>query len=280
MKKLASAAFAPWLAWCCAWLAMPALAGIGDDLNQVRRQGCGKKPGVAQPLQSNRELDAVAHEWSKGGRLREALARSNYRATNSASMQVGSSDPQAVIQVLRANYCDTLIDATFKEIGVFQQRNAVWIVVAAPFVAPAAKDSAQVSQKVLALVNAARGKARKCGRTQLAAAPPLTLSAMLNHAALIHSQDMANKNFFEHVGSDGSKVGERVTRAGYVWRTAGENIAIGPETAEAVVQGWLDSPGHCANMMSPGFTEMGIAYVVERKSEAGIYWTQVFATPR
>lgn len=277
MKKLASAAFA----LCCAWIALPAMAGIADDLNDVRRKGCGKKPGVAQPLRSNRELDGVAREWSKGGRLRDALARSDYRATNSASMQVeGSSDPEAIINVLQANYCETITDATFKEIGVYQQRDAVWIVVAAPFVTPAVKDAAQVSQKVLTLVNAARAKARKCGRTQFDAAPPLALSAGLNRAALIHSQDMANKNFFEHIGSDGSKVGERATRVGYTWRTAGENIAIGAETPEAVVQGWLNSPGHCANLMSPAFTEMGIAFVVDRKSEAGIYWTQVFATPR
>jgi uncharacterized protein YkwD len=192
----------------------------------------------------------------------------------------GSSDQKAILNVLKTQYCETITDATFKEIGVFQQRDTVWVVVAAPFVTPEVKDSAQVSQKVLSLVNAARGKTRKCGRTEFQPAPPLALSAGLNRAALIHSQDMADKKFFEHVGSDGSKVGARVTRVGYVWRTAGENIAIGPETPEAVVQGWLESPGHCANMMSPGFTEMGVAFVVDRKSEAGIYWTQVLATPR
>ncbi len=103
---------------------------------------------------------------------------------------------------------------------------------------------------------------------------------MLSRAALVHSQDMAKKDFFEHKGSDGSTVGIRTARVGYVWRTVGENIAIGPQTAEIVVQGWIDSPGHCANIMSPAFTEMGIAFVVDRKSEAGIYWTQVFGTPR
>lgn len=277
MKKIASVAFA----LICASIAMPALAGIDDDLNEIRRKGCDKRPGVAQPLRSNRELDGVAREWSKGGRLRDALARSDYRATNSASMQVeGSSDAKAILNVMRANYCDTITDASFKEIGVYQQRDAVWVVVAAPFVTPAIKDSAKISQMALAVVNAARAKDRKCGRKEFPAVPPLALSAGLNHAALIHSQDMAKKDFFEHVGSDGSKVGERVTRVGYKWRAAGENIAIGPETAEAVVQGWLDSPGHCANLMSPAFTEMGIAYVVDRKSDAGIYWTQVFATPR
>jgi uncharacterized protein YkwD len=277
MKIFASVAFA----LACAWMAMPASAGIDDDLNAIRRDGCEGRPGVVQPLRSNRELDVVAREWSKGGRLREALTRSDYRAKDSASMHVeGAPDNKAALNVLKSNYCKTIIDPTFSEIGVFERRDAVWIVVAAPFVTPAVKDSAQVSQKVLSLVNAARGKARKCGRSAFDAAPPLTLSAMLNRAALIHSQDMASKNFFEHIGSDGSKVGDRAKRVGYKWRTAGENIAIGAETPEAVVQGWLDSPGHCANMMSPAFTEMGIGFVVDRKSEAGIYWTQVFATPQ
>lgn len=277
MKKLARVL----VALSCAWIAVPALADIGDDLNEIRRNGCGNRPGVSQPLRASKGLDAVAREWSKGGRLRDAIARSDYRATQSASMQVeGSSDRKAILDVLRSNYCDTLTDATFKEIGVFQKRDGVWIVVAAPFVTPAMKDSAQVSQNVLALVNAARAKPRKCGRTQFSAVAPLTLSAMLNRTALVHSQDMAKNNFFEHRGSDGSTVGIRATRVGYKWRTVGENIAIGAETADAVVQGWLNSPGHCGNIMSPAFTEMGIAFVVDRKSDAGIYWTQVFATPR
>lgn len=276
MRRLASA-----FALACAWLAMPALAAIDDGVNDIRRKGCAKRPGIAQPLRASQELDNVAREWSKGGRLRDAMVRADYRATNSASMFVaGSTDAQAILDVLRANYCDTITDAAFKELGVFQRGDAVWIVVAAPFVTPAVKDSAQVGEKVLALVNAARGKARKCGRTSFPPVPPLTLSVMLNRAALTHSQDMAAKNFFEHQGSDGSKVGDRATRVGYEWRTAGENIAIGSETPEAVVRGWLDSPGHCANLMSPAFSEMGIAFVVARNSEAGIYWTQVFARPR
>lgn len=277
MRKLASAL----LILCGTWIAMPAFADIGDDLNQVRRKGCLNRPGVSQPLRASKSLDGVAREWSKGGRLRDAMARTDYRATNSASMQVeGSTDRKAIVDILRANYCDTITDATFKEIGVYQKRDGIWVVVAAPFVTPGVKDTAQVGQKVLSLVNVARGKARKCGRKEFPAVPPVTLSAVLSRAALIHSQDMANKNFFEHQGSDGSTVGIRTARVGYKWRTVGENIAIGAQTAETVVQGWLDSPGHCVNLMTPGFTEMGIAFVVDRKSEAGIYWTQVFAAPR
>lgn len=277
MRKLASAL----VVLCGAWIAMPALADIADDLNQVRRKGCGNRAGVSQLLRASKGLDVVAREWSKGGRLQEAFGRSDYRFTNSASMHVeGTTDRKAILSILQANYCETITDATLKEIGVYQKRDGIWIVVATPFAAPGVKDAAQVGKQVLSLVNAARGKARKCGRKQFAAVAPLTLSAVLNRAALIHSQDMANKSFLEHRGSDGSMVGDRTARVGYKWRTVGENIADGAETAEAVVQLWLKSPGHCANIMTPGFTEMGIAYAVNPKSDAGIYWTQVFARPQ
>jgi hypothetical protein len=58
-----------------------------------------------------------------------------------------------------------------------------------------------------------------------------------------------------------------------------ENIAIGAETAEIVVDGWLKSPGHCVNIMSPDYTEMGIAYVTDPKSKPGIYWSRCLQGP-
>jgi uncharacterized protein YkwD len=69
-----------------------------------------------------------------------------------------------------------------------------------------------------------------------------------------------------------------VSRTGYTWRTVGENIASGPTTAAEVMAGWLASPGHCENIMSPRFTEMGIGWVVDPRSESGVYWAQVFGT--
>lgn len=276
MKKIASASFA----LCCALFAMPVLAGIADGVNQIRRSGCNNKAGVKEPLRANRDLDAVAREWSKGERLRDALPRTDYRGTHSASMQVeGSNNEKDILAVLRTHYCDTITDAGFKDIGIFQRGDAVWIVVATPFTTPSVRDAEEVSQQVLALVNDARSKPRKCGRASFKAAPPLKLSALLSRAALIHNQDMSSKNFFEHQGSDGSKVGDRAARVGYRWRAVAENIAIGAATPATVVSGWLDSPGHCSNIMDTQYTEMGIAYLVNRKSGAGICWTQVFARP-
>lgn len=264
----------------CVLAATPAFADIADGLNDIRRSGCKNHPGVKQPLRSSRGLDAVAREWSKGGRLREALDRTDYRGTHSASMRVeGSADEKTILKVLQREYCDTITNPAFTEMGLHQRGDGVWIVVSTPFVPPKARDASKVSEKVLSLVNAARSKPRKCGRTSFQPVPPLKLSAMLNRAALIHSQDMAKKNFFEHRGSDGSMVGDRASRVGYRWRAVAENIAVGAETAEIVVEGWLKSPGHCVNIMSPDYTEMGIAYVTEPKSGPGIYWTQVFGRP-
>lgn len=96
----------------------------------------------------------------------------------------------------------------------------------------------------------------------------------------MHAADMARNSFMAHRGSDGSSPSERADRAGYDWRTVGENVAAGPDDAAAVVQGWLDSPEHCANIMEPSFTEMGVAFAVDQRSRFGIYWAQVFGRPR
>ena len=261
-------------------LAAEAWADLVDSTNSLRTRGCDGR-SASNPLQRSARLNAVAREWSRGGRLRDALTRADYRAINSTSMHVsGSRDESAVLNVLRKNYCREITDAGFSEIGMFRSQDHVWLVLATPFAAPTTKDAAVVRGRVLELVNQARSKGRKCGRTMFRAAPPLTASATLEKAALAHAEDMAKHDSLEHEGSDGSTPAQRVERQGYRWATVGENIAAGATTAEQVVQGWLDSPGHCANIMGGQFTQMGVAYVVNRKSTSGIYWAQVFATPR
>ena len=69
-------------------------------------------------------------------------------------------------------------------------------------------------------------------------------------------------------------------RAGYVWRSVGENVAAGQPDAETVVKAWLDSPGHCENIMSPNFREMGVAFATAPQGELRILWAQEFAAPQ
>jgi cell division protein FtsJ len=151
-------------------------------------------------------------------------------------------------------------------------------IAAVPFAA--LQDPIAVAQRVLELVNVARAAARRCGREDHAPAPPLTLSTTLTAAASLHSLDMAERGSLGHEGSDGSASGERMTRAGYVWQASGENIAAGQPDAESAVAAWLGSPGHCATLMEPRFTETGIAFALAPGKNPPVYWTQVFATPR
>lgn len=258
-----------------------AAADLADDINTIRSRGCESRAGLKEPLRKTRAFDEIAREWSRGGRLREATQRTEHRLANSSSMHVrGAKDERTLLKVIAENYCDIVLDATFTHIGVHRDRDEVWIVVGTPLAYPSPGSSAEVSARALKLVNAARAQPRKCGHTAFDAAPPLRLSPVLERAALAHAKDMAAHSAFEHVGSDGSRPADRVRRAGYRWRAVGENIAAGTADIESVVQGWLDSPGHCANLMGKQFEEMGIAFHVEPKSKATIYWAQVFATKR
>jgi len=139
--------------------------------------------------------------------------------------------------------------------------------------------SAAIRARVVALVNEARSRGRRCGTERFAAAAPLNESSKLDDAAAGHARDMMRNDFFEHRGSDGSEPKDRIQRAGYRHRLAGENIALGPESAEEVVAGWLASPGHCANIMEPRFEDIGVALSRGRK-RGQIYWVQDFGAPR
>ena len=130
-------------------------------------------------------------------------------------------------------------------------------------------------------VNATRIVARTCGDDFQEAVGKLRWHCDLRTSSIAHSEDMRDNNFFDHGGSDGSRPSKRVERAGYSWRSVGENIAAGYFSVESVMQAWIDSPGHCRNLMSPLFEEFGFGYVEGNANSAyPNYWTQNFASPR
>jgi uncharacterized protein YkwD len=261
--------------------AAPAFArgSLLDNINSVRSSGCGGQRGTSTPLRSSRQLDSVARRIARGARLRDAMNDAGYRAMHSSVMFLsGAKDNAQIARALGQRACAELRNDDVREIGIETRGDNVWVVFAAPFQADALKNESRVSARVLELANEARSRPRRCGSNSFPAAPPLTLEKHLSSAAREHARDMARHNMLEHTGSDGSRPDQRVTRAGYEWRATGENIASGPTTPEEVMAGWLASPGHCENIMSPRFTEMGIAWVVDPKSESGVYWAQVFGT--
>lgn len=161
-----------------------------------------------------------------------------------------------------------------------------------PMVAPADSGLSSAQQcelsdfqaELLRLVNERRARGAVCGTESLPAAPALSWKASLAQGAARHSQDMVDKSFFSHTGSDGSNAGQRISAAGYSWSRWGENIAYGYTSSAAVVEGWMKSEGHCRNLMNAAFTEMGLACVRQSQSNSASSirgaWTQVLATPR
>jgi uncharacterized protein YkwD len=261
--------------------AASARGSLLDNINDVRASGCGGKRGNSTPLRSSRKLDAVAKRVARGERLRDALEAAGYRAMHSSVMSMsGAKDNGDIARMLGQRACTDLRSEDVREIGIETRGGSVWVVFAAPFEADALKNESRVRARVLELANEARSRARRCGFRQFDAVPPLALENHLTSAALVQARDMAKHNMLEHTGSDGSTPDQRVTRAGYKWRTTGENIASGPTTPEEVMAGWLASPGHCENIMSPRFKEMGIAWIVDPKSASGVYWAQTFGTRR
>ncbi|MFE1318362.1 CAP domain-containing protein [Kitasatospora phosalacinea] len=121
---------------------------------------------------------------------------------------------------------------------------------------------------MLELVNSERAKAG-CG--------PLAANAKLATAALRHSEDMAARNFFDHTNPDGAGPQQRIDAVGYAWSGWGENIARGQKDAVAVMDSWMNSSGHRANILNCKFTELGVGVHL---GGGGPWWTQDFGTPR
>lgn len=135
-------------------------------------------------------------------------------------------------------------------------------------------------EEVVRLVNEARAAGADCdSQGVFASTGPLTMNASLRCAARKHSKDMNDRNFFDHVNPDGEDPFDRMAMAGYgSFSQQGENIAGGADSPKATVDGWLASDGHCANMMSPNYTEIGVG-AYEGLGDWTFYWTQTFARP-
>lgn len=123
-------------------------------------------------------------------------------------------------------------------------------------------------RQVLDLVNQERAK-NGVGK--------LTLSNELTHVANLKAQDMRDKNYFSHNSPTYGTPFEMLQQFGVKYSYAGENIAGGQKTPEAVMKDWLNSSGHRANILNKNYTELGVGYV--KGGQYGTYWVQLFRRP-
>ncbi|EMX0192392.1 serine protease [Bacillus cereus] len=127
-----------------------------------------------------------------------------------------------------------------------------------------AKSLSEFEQRVVELTNAERAKQ---------GLPALKTDTELSKVARIKSEDMQKNNYFDHNSPTYGSPFDMMKKFGISYTSAGENIAQGQRTPEEVVQAWMNSAGHRANILNNGFTHIGVGYV-----ESGNYWTQQFIT--
>jgi uncharacterized protein YkwD len=275
----------------------------------LRAGGCGGRAAIAPPLHHNASLDQLAAQWAQGQPLVQLATRGGYGAGTLAGVHVlgGGSLPER----LSRTDCATLGNPAMKEIGSYQRAPDTWLVLSVaaethpnihstlgqqtaaagtrypppmPVYSSGASTRAPVtpelSRRALELVNEVRARGTRCGSRAFAPAPPLSLSGTLGSVALGHATDMASHSYFEHQDLAGQSPADRVRAVGYKEKLVGENIAYGPQSVDEVMQGWLDSPGHCENIMDPRFVQMGLALAAGHGAKHGLYWVQVLAQPR
>ncbi len=124
------------------------------------------------------------------------------------------------------------------------------------------------AEQVLELVNAERSKA---------GLQPLKMSEELRSIANLKSRDMADKGYFDHTSPTYGTPFQMLQDFGVHYSSAGENIAAGQKTPEQVMNSWMNSSGHRANILNKSFTEIGIGFYEGGKY--GTYWTQLLIKP-
>ncbi len=289
---------------CAALLASSASrAGALNIVQLLREGGCGGIRPALTPLRPNALLNRSAEMWASGRSLAAAVARSGYSAEREGGLHVSGSEV-AMINAIRRTGCRAIASPQLRDVGVYRRGVDTWVVVATSYVSPARAQtpvpwkapvpseapvqsgslapsgSSALAERALQLVNEARARGARCGKRSFAPAPPLRLSDVLSDVASEHAIDMAENNYFDHIDPRGESPADRIHAVGYRERLVGENIAYGVGSVKEAVQGWLDSPDHCENIMDPRFSQMGIGYATGTTSRHGLYWVQLLTEPR
>ena len=258
------------------------LASRADPIAAVqtlRLGGCGGTLPAARPLTHNAKLDRAAQQWAAGHSIATAAEHSGYPAESSLGLHISGPESSTILLIKKSG-CRTVMDQGMRDIGVYQRGLDSWLVLAAAYVVPTRSQTPVLASRALQLVNEVRARGARCGERSFGPAPAVRLSGTLAGVAFGHAHDMAEHSYFEHQDRAGHSPAERVRAVGYRETLVGENIAYGPKSAEEVVQGWLESPGHCENIMDPRFAEMGIAYAPGQAAKRGLYWVQLLAAPQ
>lgn len=266
---------------------MPAAAAAGHGAEVVRLVNLERKKAGLPALRAESQVAAASAthagamakhaclDFDCGGHtVDERLSLAGYRAQSSKFFIVSSNTAPA--QVVRGMMSkswgrDIILNPEFHHIGA-ASHGGYWAI---GFAAPALDDMDALAVEVLRLTNAARGKHGLA---------PLALNPELNRSAQFHADFMAGNDCFDHKCRREPELSKRIDNTGYVWRAIAENIAAGQTSAAEVVEGWMNSPGHRANILNPAYSELGVGYTLLDRDGGKVtmrhYWVQNFGRPR
>jgi uncharacterized protein YkwD len=263
---------------------LPPDVELVDSLNHYRTD--------LEAITLNSQLNEAANQYAQQMAEAESLNVSvdiaelledvGYRTWQGVNLVAASGQdfpPSDVADMLWENYQDTLSreEWTVAGVGISESSSGTTyylVILVHPIVCdPGIVEEEQENQAeaILEQVNDLR---------EAQGLETLTLDTELSEAAAVHSDDMASGDFLAHEGSNSSTPAERVTAAGYEWMTVGENVLYRFDVdAEGAFEQWLTSPPHYENMVTPDFTEIGLAFTCSTDS-GRYYYAMVLAAPR
>ncbi len=127
-------------------------------------------------------------------------------------------------------------------------------------------------KQLLDLINKVRSTGCSCGKVRMKKGLPMSWNIKLEKAAALHAKDIHSRQILSHRGKYGSNTEQRIEKTGYRWKSFAENIAEGFDSPQSVFEAWMQSPGHCKNIMGD-YSELGAAKVAD-------YWVVDFGRPQ
>lgn len=247
--------------------------GVIEGTNEISRDGGASKS------ESGATLDE-----DTGGEFEEDTSPPETEEDSSVPSEEDSSVPpedSSAIDSSKPPPKDTgTIDTGTKDTAVMDT------FVPPPDTTPPPTDSAtgwpyaSLEQGILEETNKRRAAGADChSEGKFGPAGPLVMQPQLQSSARKHSQDMAQHNYFSHTDLSGGSPFDRMKAEGYTGGWMGENIAAGNATVAATMDQWMNSDGHCANIMNPKYTQLGVGYFYTSTSTYKHYWTQNFGAP-
>jgi uncharacterized protein YkwD len=242
-----------------------------------------------QSAEAIRGREGAVFDLDSLNAIRDALARAGYRPhgwTHSFSALTGDAD--AVVAWWKTSdpqSFQALVDPDYQDVGI-----GVSDLHGTPLYTflLAWRESAYFGRQTAGLADLAAVRAAMLARVNAlrtgAGVPPLTLQDQLDDAAQRHAEDMLARGFYDHVNPEGLQPKDRIARTGYPTGLVAENIARGATSVDEVVDAWMKSQGHRANLLHPRLTEMGVGCAVGHVGSSAlgdtVYWVQDFGRPR